>query len=352
MVATIRDVAKRAGVSHTTVSNVLNNVPKVSEETRQRVLQVMKELNFEPNMVAKSLYTKRSFAMGYLVPTIANQFFMDIARGIEQVLFREDTCLFLCDTMFEVNRETNYLRRLVRQRVDGIIFSYTTHRKIVSEAVRTGIPVVAIESPADMPEISLIEVDNAAAAMKAVEHLADLGHRQIGVISLDFEGDVNKERLRGFQNGLKVNDLPLRSEFLLSLSSLKIGAAFFEQLADLDQKPLAIQERFTQEVKKLLALPHPPTAIICFDYQSAHLLTHYMASNGQIPGKDLSVVGFDIPSSLCIPRITTIRQPATEMGALAAELLLERINNPGIPPRSLQLSAQLIVGETTGSPPC
>lgn len=348
MAATIRDVAKLAGVSHTTVSNVLNNVPKVGAKTREQVMKVVQELHFEPNQAAKSLYTKRSFSVGYMVPTIANQFFMDLARGIEQVLFREDTCLFLCDTMFEANREENYLRRLIRQRVDGIVFSYTTNRKIVREAIQTGIPVVAIESPVDMPEISLVEVDNAAAAVSVIDYLAQLGHREIGLISLDFQSNVNKERLRGFQNGLKIHDLPLRPELLLSLHSLGIVKGYFEQLIDLGRKHVFIQDVFTKNVRQLLNLPNPPTAVVCFDYQSAHMLIRYLADNNLFPGKNLSVVGFDIPPSLCLPQITTVRQPAVEMGSFAAELLLERIVNPGVHSRSLRLSSQLSIGETTG----
>lgn len=351
MAATIRDVAKLAGVSHTTVSNVLNNVPKVGPEVRERVMKAVQALHFEPNQMAKSLYTKRSFAVGYMVPTITNQFFMDVARGIEQVLFREDTCLFLCDTMFEANREGNYLRRLIRQRVDGIVFSYAANPKNVREAIRTGIPVVAVESPVAMPEISLVEVDNAAAAVTAVDHLAGLGHRHIGLIALDFEGDVNKERLRGFQNGLKIHDRPLRPELLLSLNSLGIGHGYFEQLIDLGRKPLSIQDSFTQTVRGLLALAQPPTALVCFDYQSAHLLIRCLAGIGYTPGKDLSVVGFDIPASLCLPQITAIRQPAVEMGSFAAELLLERIVNSSLRPRSLRLAAQLWPGETSGPAP-
>ncbi|MDI7247113.1 MAG: LacI family DNA-binding transcriptional regulator [Bacillota bacterium] len=348
VVTTIRDVAKRAGVSHTTVSNVMNNIPKVSEETRQRVLQAMADLNFEPNMAARSLYTKRSYLVGYMVPAITNEFFMNVARGAERVLYREGIGLFLCDTTLAADREADYLRRLVRHRVDGIIVNYVANRKTVHDAVRAGIPVVAIESPVGEPKISLVEVDNAGAAMLGVEHLADLGHRQIGVIAIDFESDVNSERLRGFQNGLKLHDLEPRPEMLVSLSSLLKENGYFDHTVDLARSPVAAHREFSKIVERLLGLADPPTALFCFDYQSAVLVIRSLAELGLTPGKHVSVVGFDAPNTVCVPRITTVVQPAAEMGAIAAELLLERVEDPNAKPRSLRLSAQLTAGETTG----
>lgn len=351
MPATMRDVARRAGVSHTTVSNVLNNIPKVGEETRQRVLRAMAELDFEPNLVARSLYTKRSFIAGYMVPAITNEFFMNVARGAERVLYREDTGLFLCDTALSVDREVDYLRRLIRHRVDGIIVNYVASRKTIRDAVRAGIPVVAIESPVGEPKISLVEVDNAGASMLGVEHLAGSGHRQIGVISLDFESDVNKERLRGFQNGLKIHDLEPRPDLLVSLSSLVKENGYFDQALDPAKSPVTAHRQFAQIVERLLNLADPPTALFCFDYQTTMLLVRSLAGLGRTPGREVSVVGFDAPNSVCLPQITTISQPAMEMGSLAAELLLERVTDPTAKPRSLRLSAQLVIGETTGPPP-
>lgn len=350
MPPTIRDVARRAGVSHTTVSNVLNDVPKVSAETRQKVRAAMEELGFEPNLVARSLNTKRSWAVGYMVPAITNEFFMSVARGVEQVLYREKISLFLCDTMLEVDRETDYLHRLIRHRVDGIIFNYAANEKSVLAALKAGIPVVAVESPVGIPGVSVVEADNAAAAMLGVEHLAALGHRHIAVLAIDFDSNVNKDRLRGFQNGLKLHDLPFRPELLLPLSTFGLEHGYFDPMVDLAKSPVTAHRQFAQTVEKLLTLPEPPTAVFCFDYYTAVLLIRCLVNLGRRP-PEVSVIGFDSPASVCLPRMTSIVQPAMEMGALAANLLLERITNPNAPPRTLRVAAQLVPGETTGPVP-
>lgn len=348
MRATMRDVAKLAGVSHTTVSNVVNNVPKVSEATRQRVINAMKQLDFQPNLAARSLYTKRSFIVGYMVPAITNEFFMNVARGAEKVLYRESTGLFLCETGLVPEREADYLRRLIGHGVDGVIANYIANQRTVNDAIRAGIPMVAIESPSDDPRISLVEVDNAGAAMLAVEHLVSLGHKQIGVISIDFESNVNRERLRGFMNGQKIHDLEPRSDVLVSLSSMGEENGYFDHTSDPASSSLLLHRRFSSMVEGFLGLKRPPTAVLCFDYQTTVLLMRSLANLAITPGKELSVVGFDIPSSICIPRVTTISQPAAEMGSLAAQLLLERITDPSAEPRSVKLSAQLTVGDTSG----
>ena len=351
MPSTIRDVAKKAGVSHTTVSNVLNNIPKVGNETRRRILLVMEELGFEPNLVAKSLHTKRSNLVGYIVPSITNEFFMSVARGAERVLYRENIGLFLCDTAFAAERESDYLRRLIGHRVDGMIVNYVAAHATIRDAVKAGIPVVAVESPVGIQGISLVDIDNAGASMLGVEHLAGLGHRQIGVIALDFQSDVNKERLRGFQNGLKIHDLPLRNELLLSLAEQCQENGYFDNTIDLAKSAVAAHREFARNIADLLALPDPPTALFCFDYQSASLLIRCLVNMGLAPGRDVSVMGFDCPFSICMPAITSIIQPAMDMGAFAADLLLERINDPQARPRNLRLSAQLVAGETSGPAP-
>lgn len=351
MAVTIRDVAKLAGVSHTTVSYVLNNVPKVGEETRQRVLRAMKELGFQPNLVARSLYTKRSNVVGYMVPAITNEFFMSVARGAERVLYREGIGIFLCDTTLDETRETDYLGRLIGHRVDGIIFNYAASRNSVRRALRAGIPAVAVESPVGVPGISLVEADNAGAAMMGVEHLVGLGHRRIAVIALDFTSDVNRERSRGLHNGLKLYDLPPQPSLELSLATLGLVSGYFDQVTDLQKSPVSAHREFAKALERLLATAEPPTAVFCFDYQTAILTVRGLGALGLVPGRDVSVLGFDSPSSACFPRITSISQPAAEMGALAAGLLLERIADPSVKPRTLRVSAQLVEGETTGPAP-
>ncbi|HNY67890.1 MAG TPA: LacI family DNA-binding transcriptional regulator [Bacillota bacterium] len=284
MSATLRDVARRAGVSHTTVSNVLNNVPKVSEKTRERVLQAMADLQFEPNLAAKSLYTKRSYIVGYMVPAITNEFFMKLARAAERVLYREDTGMFLCGTGLDPKREADYTCRLIRHRADGIVVNYTASNRTVRDAVRAGIPVVAIESPIDEPSASLVCLDNQGAAMLGVEHLCELGHRRIAVIALDFESNVNQERLRGFHSGLKLHDIEPVSGLEISLATSEKENGCFDYGAELDKSPVTAHRRFSEIVERLMFSDKPPTAVFCFDYHTTLLLIQSLMRMGLTPG--------------------------------------------------------------------
>ncbi len=350
MSATLRDVARRAGVSHTTVSNVLNNVPKVSEKTRERVLQAMADLQFEPNLAAKSLGTRRSYIVGYMVPAITNEFFMNVARGAERVLYREDIGLFLCDTGLDPKREADYVRRLIRHRADGIVVNYAASNRTIRDAVRAGIPAVAIESPVDEPSVSLVCLDNQGAAMLGVEHLCELGHRRIAVMALDFESNVNQERLRGFHSGLKLHDIEPEPDLEISLATSEKENGYFDYSAELDKSPVTAHRRFSEIVERLMSIDRPPTAVFCFDYHTTLLLIQSLMRMRLTPGKQVSAIGFDAPRAACAPRVTSINQPALEMGAIAANLLLERISDPMFEPRTVRLSAQLEVGDTTIPP--
>jgi DNA-binding LacI/PurR family transcriptional regulator len=344
-------VARKAGVSHTTVSNVLNNVPKVSEETKQRVLAAMRELNFEPNLAAKSLYTKRSYIVGYMVPAITNEFFMNVARGAERVFYREGIGLFLCDTGLDPARESDYVRRLTRHRADGLVVNYVASRRTIKDALKSGIPVVAVESPVDEPGVSLVSVDNHGAAMLGVEHLCELGHRRIGVLAVDFESDVNRERLRGFRSGLKLHDMESDPALEVSMATSERQNGYFDHSTDLAKSPVTAHRQFSEVVRGILTAPAPPTALFCFDYHTTALLIQCLTRMGLTPGEQVSVIGFDAPATLCAPEVTSIIQPAPEMGSIAANLLMERITDPKSKPRTVRLSAQIHVGETTRRPP-
>lgn len=170
-------------------------------------------------------------------------------------------------------------------------------------------------------------------------------------MAIDFGTDVNRERPRGFQNAQKLYDLRQRPELLVPLAPPLRENGYFDQMfTSIAASPVAAHGESAQIVDGALKLPEPPTALFCFDYQTAVLAVRALVQLGLTPGKQVSVVGFDAPNSICVPRITSVIQPAGEMGALAAELLLERIADQRAKPRSVRLSAQLVPGDTSGPP--
>lgn len=170
-------------------------------------------------------------------------------------------------------------------------------------------------------------------------------------MAIDFGTDVNRERPRGFQNAQELYDLRQRPELLVPLAYLlRENGCLDQTFTSIAARPVAAQWEFAHIVDGLLKLPEPPTALFCFDYETAVLAVRALVQLGFTPGKQVSVVGFDAPNSVCVSRITSAIQPAGEIGALAAELLLERIGDQRAKPRSVRLSAQLVPGDTSGPP--
>lgn len=332
--ATIKDVAKLAKVSTTTVSRYLNEFPNIRAETRTRIADAIERLNYQTNIAARGLVTKTTRTIGVVALTqvddfFDNPFFMLALKGISRMAVAEDYEILLSTTPSE---EDHILDKWIHgHRVDGIILMKS---RLVDPAVeilvREDFPAVLLGRPGHDQHMSYVDNDNVRAAYEATQYLLGLGHRRIAFIGGQESLVVTQDRLRGYKEALEGAKIELRPQYV------RVGQY---------QKETGYTLCST-----LLGLEVPPTGIVASDdaiaagvLQSAHDL-------GRRVPKDLSVIGFnDIPSSeFMIPPLTTVRVNMEELGASAAQLLFQRLSEPERPPRHIIVDTQIMVRSSTG----
>lgn len=322
------DVARRAKVNISTVSRVLNGTGKISEETRARVLKVMRDTGYKPNRVARRLRTTdgNSHLLGLIIPNIQNIFFADLARGVEDVAYRNNFAVLLCNYDEDEARERFYLDVMQAESVDGIILPpIHEHDPAVLQVVKSGVPVVCVDRSLSSGNLDRVEVDNHRGSFEAVTHMISRGHRRIGLIGGPADSSTGRERLNGYRDAHHAAGLPLRNE-LMRHGDYKQGTG----------RTLA---------SELLSLADPPTALfVCNGLMTAGALEEIASRGLKIP-RQVAIVGFDeLPlASVFNPPLSVVRQPAYEVGKCAAELLLKRIEDPQRPATSLRLVPDLIV---------
>ena len=327
----MKDVAQRAGVSASTVSHVINETRFVSQDLRERVLRAMRELNYQPNVAARSLRTKRTQVVALVIPDITNPYFPDIARGVQDVAEENDYAVILCNTDRMLSRERRFLNALRRQRVDGLVLNPSVVTSVdLQELLNAQIPVVLIGSQIDQPSFDVVMVDNVKGAYDAVKHLIDLGHHHIGLVGGTRTTSSGEQRFQGYVRALADHGLPVR-------------------------EGLVTEGPFTHEggyegMRRLLALPTPPTAVFASsDVMAIGALVAIQEAGIRVP-EALSLVGFDdiAVASITTPKLTTIAQPKYQTGETAARLLFNHIESPSPPQRQkIILDHTLIVRSST-----
>lgn len=329
--ATMKDVAQQAGVSPSTVSHVINDTRFVSQQLRDRVLHAMRELNYQPSAVARSLRTKRTQVVALVIPDITNPYFPEVARGVQDVAEENEYSVILCNTDRVRGRELRFLKALRGQRVDGLILnpSEVTSGDL-QDLQDAQIPVVLIGSQIDHPDLDVVMVDNVQGAYDAVSHLIDLGHRRIGLVGGSRAASSGEQRFQGYIRALADLDIPIDEEIIT-------------------------EGRFTREggyesMKRLLALQAPPTAVFASsDVMAIGALMAIQEEGLQVPN-DVSLVGFDdiAEASTTTPKLTTVSQPKYQTGQVAAQLLFDRVEgaSPG-ERQKIVLSHQLVIRDST-----
>lgn len=329
--ATMKDVAQRAGVSPSTVSHVINETRFVSQQLRDRVLRAMRELNYQPSAVARSLRTKKTQVVALVIPDITNPYFPEVARGVQDVAEENKYSVILCNTDRVRGRELRFLKALRGQWVDGLILnpSEVTSGDL-QDLQDAQIPVVLIGSQIDHPDLDVVMVDNVQGAYDAVSHLIDLGHRRIGLVGGQRAASSGEQRFQGYIRALADHDIPVDEEIIT-------------------------EGRFTREggyesMKRLLALQSPPTAVFASsDVMAIGALMAIQEQGLQVPN-DVSLVGFDdiAEASTTTPRLTTVSQPKYQTGEVAAQLLFDRVEgaSPG-ERQKIVLSHQLVIRDST-----
>lgn len=321
-------VARRAKVNISTVSRTINQTGKIGEETQARVRKAMRDLGYKPNRVARRLRAREGNGdlLGLIIPNIQNPFFADLARGVEDVAYKNNFALLLCNYDEDEQKERFYLDVLQSESVDGIILPpIHEHDDAVMQVVRNGTPVVCVDRSLANGNIDKVEIDNHAGAFSAVTHMIDQGHRRIGLIGGPADTSTGRERLRGYKDAHAQAGLPVGPELI--------------RLGDFKQDSGRILAH------ELLALPNPPTALFACNGLMTIGALEAIAFRGLKVPQQLAIVGFDeFPlSSVFLPPLTVVRQPAYEVGKAAAELLLKRIGDPKRPVSSLKLMPELIL---------
>lgn len=329
--ATIKDVARRAGVGVATVSRVINQSGPVSAATRQRVLAAIAELQFQPSRAARHLATAQSGTIGVILPYLTRPFFVSVLRGIEGLVAETDYNLHIFNIETRQKRDYYLTQAPFRGRVDGLlIVSLPLHEAHVARLGQLRIPTVLIDT--HYPGLPSIGVDNVAGGRLATEHLIGLGHRRIAYIAGPAEPElgftVNLERRAGYLQALQAHGLPVRDEYmLLRGDGMPWGARMAEALLDLAE---------------------PPTAVVAASDELAIGALQVARMRGlQVP-EQLAIIGFDDIELARFLGLSTVRQPMDRMGRVATETLMRAMRMRQMPPlRALQLPLEVVVRETT-----
>ena len=330
---TARDVARRAGVSTSTVSHVVNATRPVSPELRDRVLEAMRELGYEPNAVARSLKIKRSHTVGLIISDIANPFFTAVVRGVEDVAQARGYMLIVGNSDEDPGKEEAYLRLLAARRVDGLILAPSGEpHPYLDRLVREGFPLVFLDRDVAELPVPAVLLDSIVAAEAEVRHLIELGHRRIGMIAGRPRISSTNDRVAGYRNALSAAGIAFDPSLLVTGGSrTEGGAAAAEALIEVSPRPSAL--------------------FIGNNLMTIGAVGAVMGRGLAIPD-DIAIVGFDDFSWADVfrPRLTTVAQPTYELGKIAADLLVRRIELGDVdPPPRVVLPGELIVRESCGS---
>jgi LacI family fructose operon transcriptional repressor len=320
----IKDVAEKAGVSTASVSRVLTGKEHVSQEMRERVMAAVEELDYQPNLVARSLRSRQSSTVALLVSDIRNPFFTDVSRAVEDMMHEQGYALFLCNTDEDPGKEALYLDQMQAQSVAGIIYSPTRQSASAFTDLDISVPTVVIDRAVQSSDVDMVLIDNVDAAYQLAEHLIKNGYRRIA--GLFGEASVTgRERRQGYEQALQAHDLaPPKGQALYIPPRIEAGRATALELLTRGQPPDAI---FT--TNSLL---------------TAGALMAIRERGLRIPD-EVGLAGFDETTwgGLVEPGVTIIAQPTYEIGTTAAELLLQRVDKPDRPPRKVILNGELVV---------
>jgi DNA-binding LacI/PurR family transcriptional regulator len=333
----IQDIARAAGVSHSTVSRALRDSPLISAEVRGQIHELAREMGYTPNAIAQSLQMQRTHTVGLVVTSIADPFLADIVRGVEEVARSAQLSVFLSASHHDPEQEMAVIETFHRRRVDGILVESSRISAAYTERLeRINVPTVLINSQAERPARGLytVSVDDYLGARTAVEHLLALGHRAIGYLGAGNRPRSNTRRLAGYQDALAVVGLrPSPAQVLV---------------APLDD-PGSDEVAAGQQALHQLAAAGV-SAVFCYNDMLAVGVLLACRNCGMAVPEDLSVVGFDDIqlTRFLSPTLTTIRQPKVELGELAMRTLLDLLADK--PVADAELAPTLVPRASSGPP--
>ncbi|WP_020395091.1 LacI family DNA-binding transcriptional regulator [Thiolinea disciformis] len=328
----IKDVAKHAQVSISTVSHVINGTRFVGSEATERVQTAIKELAYVPSSVARSLKSQNTHTLGMLVPNCSNPYFSEIMRSIEARSFELGYNLILCNTYDNPERQTKYLKILMEKRVDGLILITASKPDQWRLPLKLNIPVVLVDREVNNKTCDLVETAHEHGTKLATQHLLALHHRQIACIAGPQGLSASDQRVNGWLAALQW--AAMKPSVLLH-SDFTSQGGYDTMLELLSYWKSAPRDK-------------PSAVVICNDLMAIGALRAIHEQGLQVP-RDLSIVGFDDIelSRFTSPPLTTVRQPKQEMGIHAVDMLVERIKGRRSDTQTLLLTPELCVRDST-----
>lgn len=328
--ATIKDVAKKAGVSSATVSRVLADKPYVSKSVKQKVMDAVDALNYRPNRVASSLRKQSSQIIGIVVSDIRNTFFTEIARAIEDTANTHEMSVFFCNTDEDPEKERFYLNTLLDENVAGIIISPTSEKsEDFTTLLNSKLPVVTIDRRIEGANIDSVLGANVHSSRQLTQHVLDAGFKRVAAVIGLKHSTTGRERMMGYQQALEENDIPFERDL-----------AFYVHPREAEGYDV---------VHKLLQLPNPPDAILTGNSRLTIGAMSAIQDLGLSVPDDVGIAGFDETNWMrhIGPGITVIKQSTHEIGQIAAELLFDRLNDSERSPREVVLKGRLLKRSST-----
>jgi LacI family transcriptional regulator len=332
------DVARLAGVSRATVSYVLNDVPdaRVPDETRQRVLEAIEELGYQPDARAQALRSGSTKTIALIIPDLQNPHFCEYANGIEEAARAAGYHLLLSSTTMNDEYAVEIFRALARRRFDGLIIASSfileaREAQATLEQVRKrGLPLVEMDENYGVDSVS---ADYSDATREVMSYLLSLGHRRMGLVYGVGNHELGQDRLQPYLEGLTAANIPIEKDLIAECGP-------------------ALEDGYQASLKLLQRSPRPSALIVINDLLAMSAIRAAADLGLRVP-EDLSLVGFDDISmaNYLVPRLTTVTKNARAAGTKAFEVLLARIQNPDLPRQQVHIKPRLILRESTGPAP-
>jgi DNA-binding LacI/PurR family transcriptional regulator len=330
--ASIKDIARLAGVSHSTVSRALHHHPLVNPETSKRILQIAQKHGYRPSAAARSLVTQRTYTIGVVVTNISDPFVAGVVGGIEEVASAQGFSVFLANSNADPEQEIRVVESFDERRVDGIVVTSSRVGALyVPVLSRRQVPIVLLNNQHPSQYAYSVVIDSFQGSFDGASHLIELGHRRIAYLGDEFGRQSDTERFEGYRVALDGAGIPLNRQLVVRGDGRAEGAI--------------------NAMARLLALRDRPTAVLCYNDLSAVGAMHRIRAGGlSIPG-DISVAGFDDLhiSQFLNPPLTTIHQPMFEMGRLAMETLIAILAG-NASQQNIKVPGTLIVRGSTAPP--
>ena len=325
--ATIKDVARMAGVSTTTVSHVINKTRFVAEATQKKVLAAVDDLNYAPSAVARSLKCNTTKTIGMLVTKSTNPFFAEVIHGVEEYCYNAGYTLILCNTEGNLVKQRDYLRMLAEKRVDGLLVMCSDLDQDLLDllARKSDLPMVIMDWGPESPLTDKIQDNAEQGGYVATKHFIDNGHEKIGCLSGHSEKSTCRERLKGFNKAMAEANITVNNNWIID--------GDFEC------------ESAVAAANKFIAMKDRPTAIFCFnDIMAMALISTFEQAGVRVPD-DISVIGYDNIdlAPYFSPPLTTIHQPKRRLGKTAIEILMERVKDKNHERRVFEMNPELVI---------